>query len=60
MSVEEWEHTVLPARVQDWRREQLDHLTLGGEFTWLRLSGSWRGPFSKVPLCLLPRQDLGL
>jgi ATP-dependent Lhr-like helicase len=58
--VESWEHEVLPARVQDWRRELLDQLTLGGEFVWLRLWSSWRGPFSKAPLCLLPRQDLGL
>ncbi len=55
-----WEEDLLPARVAGYSRELLDQLTLSGEFVWLRLWGSWRGPLSKAPLSLVPRQDLPL
>jgi len=59
-TAEEWEHDVLPPRVHGYQREQLDQLTLGGEFVWLRLWGSWRGPLSKAPLSIVPRAQLSL
>lgn len=59
-SVDEWEQELLPQRVQGYSRELLDQMTLSGEFVWLRLWGSWRGPLSKAPLSLVPREDLPL
>ncbi len=57
-TVEAWEDEILPQRVQGYSRELLDQLTLAGEFVWLRLWGSWRGPLSKAPLSIVPREDL--
>lgn len=57
-SADEWEQQVLPARLRTLRREWLDQITLSGEFVWLRLWGPWRGPTSKLPLSLLPREHL--
>jgi len=57
-TTEAWEDEILPTRVHGYRPELLDQLTLAGEFVWLRLWGSWRGPLSKAPLSLVPRQDL--
>ncbi|MGE3174053.1 MAG: DEAD/DEAH box helicase [Planctomycetota bacterium] len=59
-TVSTWDEELLPQRVQGYRRELLDQLTQSGEFVWLRLWGSWRGPLSKAPLSLVPRQDLPL
>jgi ATP-dependent Lhr-like helicase len=59
-TVEQWDEEILPQRVQGYSRELLDQLTLAGEFTWLRLWGSWRGPLSKAPLSIVPREDLAL
>jgi ATP-dependent Lhr-like helicase len=59
-TVEAWEDEILPQRVHGYSRELLDQLTLAGEFTWLRLWGSWRGPLSKAPLSIVPREDLAL
>jgi len=58
LTVTEWEQDVLPARVADYRREWLDQLTLSGEFTWLRLFGSYRGPLSTCGIAIVPRADL--
>jgi ATP-dependent Lhr-like helicase len=58
-SAEAWETEVLPQRLHDYQREQLDQRTLSGEFVWLRLWGSWRGPLGKAPLSIVPRSDLG-
>ncbi|MCK5941997.1 MAG: ATP-dependent DNA helicase, partial [Planctomycetes bacterium] len=57
---EQWEQTVLPARLDRYRREWLDQVTLSGEFVWLRLWGPWRGPLSKLPLSIVPRAELPL
>ncbi|MEO6595198.1 MAG: ATP-dependent DNA helicase, partial [Planctomycetota bacterium] len=58
--VNEWEHEVLPARMQSYQREWLDQATLCGEFVWLRLWSPWRGPLGKAPLSLVERKDLAL
>jgi ATP-dependent Lhr-like helicase len=57
---DDWDDAVLRARVDQYRPELLDQATLSGEFVWLRLWGSWRGPLSKAPLSIVPRQDLPL
>ncbi|MEQ1633445.1 MAG: helicase-related protein, partial [Planctomycetota bacterium] len=56
--VDTWDEEILPQRVQGYTRDLLDQLTLAGEFVWLRLWGSWRGPLSKAPLSIVPREDL--
>ena len=53
-----WEGTVLPARVRGYRREWLDQLTVSGEVAWARLWGTGAGPIRRVPVCLVPREDL--
>ncbi|HEX6813179.1 MAG TPA: DEAD/DEAH box helicase [Planctomycetota bacterium] len=55
-----WDQDVLPARVDGYRREQLDQTTLAGEFVWLRLWGPWRGPLGNMSLSIVPRLDLPL
>ena len=55
-----WEDDVLPARLDQHRREWLDHATLGGEFVWLRLWGPWRGPLGRCPISIVPRRELPL
>ncbi|MFK7742394.1 MAG: DEAD/DEAH box helicase [Planctomycetota bacterium] len=63
-SASEWEGTILPRHfgtgesANTYHREWLDQVTLSGEFVWLRLWGAWRGPLSKLPLTLLPREQL--
>lgn len=54
----EWEQQVLPACLDGYQRAWLDQATLGGEFVWLRLWGSYRGPTSRCPVSLLPRAEL--
>lgn len=54
----DWEHTVLPRHIADYRREWLDQATLSGEFVWLRLWGPWRSAMSTVPLSLVRREQL--
>jgi ATP-dependent Lhr-like helicase len=54
----EWESSVLPARLHDYRPEWLDHLTLTGEVAWGRLWGEGSTPARSTPVCLLPREDL--
>jgi ATP-dependent helicase Lhr and Lhr-like helicase len=54
----EWEASVLPARLHDYRPEWLDHLTLTGEVAWGRLWGEGSTPARSTPVCLLPREDL--
>jgi ATP-dependent Lhr-like helicase len=56
----EWEASVLPARVRDFRRRYLDDLTLSGRVAWGRLWGAGATPVRTTPLCLLPREDLAL
>jgi ATP-dependent Lhr-like helicase len=55
-----WEDDVLPTRLDQYRREWLDHATLGGEFVWLRLWGPWRGPLGRCPISVVPRRELPL
>jgi len=57
---EDWEQQVLPARIDGYQRSWLDQATLGGEFVWLRLWGSFRGPTSRCAVSLLPRAELPL
>ena len=54
----EWEGSVLPARLHDYRPEWLDQLTLSGEVAWGRLWGEGDAPARSSPICLLPREDL--
>jgi ATP-dependent Lhr-like helicase len=49
---------VLPARVQNYKREWLDELTLSGEVVWGRIWGSGAAPIRTTPVCLMPRDDL--
>src|SRR5690606_9459835 len=55
---EEWERSVLPLRVRDYRRSYLDDLTLRGEVVWGRLWGEGSGLARTAPVCLLPRAEL--
>jgi ATP-dependent Lhr-like helicase len=65
-----WEESVLPARVEGYRPEWLDALTLSGEVAWARLtprvpaegeepSRGGGAPSRSTPLALLLREDLG-
>ena len=53
-----WESSVLPARIQGYRQEWLDQVTLSGELVWGRLWGGGNTPIRSTPVCLLPREDL--
>jgi ATP-dependent Lhr-like helicase len=53
-----WEGSILPARVKDYRREWLDHLTLTGEAAWGRLWGSGASAIRTTPVSLVLREDL--
>ncbi|MEP7052868.1 MAG: DEAD/DEAH box helicase, partial [Pseudomonadota bacterium] len=53
-----WEASVLPARINGYKREWLDELTLSGEVVWGRLWGSAAAPIRTTPVCLVPREDL--
>jgi ATP-dependent Lhr-like helicase len=53
-----WEASVLPARVNAYKREWLDQLTLSGEVVWGRLWGSGSGAVRRTPICLVPREQL--
>jgi ATP-dependent Lhr-like helicase len=54
----EWERSILPARVRNYRRSFLDDLTLSGRVAWGRLWSAGAAPVRTTPLCLLPRDDL--
>jgi ATP-dependent Lhr-like helicase len=54
----EWEAGVLPARVEGYRQEWLDQVTISGEIAWGRLWGGGRSPIKTTPVCLIPREDL--
>jgi ATP-dependent Lhr-like helicase len=54
----DWEDDVLPRHLDRYQREWLDQCTLGGEFTWLRLWGPWRGPLGRCGISIVPRQEL--
>ena len=53
-----WESSVLPARIEGYRQEWLDQVTLSGELVWGRLWGGGNTPIRVTPVCLLPREDL--
>jgi len=55
-----WESSVLPARLEGYRQEWLDQVTLSGELVWGRLWGGGNTPIRSTPVCLLPREDLDL
>ncbi len=57
-SAADWEEQVLPRHVDRYQREWLDQCTLGGEFTWLRLWGPWRGPLGRCGISIVPRAEL--
>jgi ATP-dependent Lhr-like helicase len=65
-----WEESVLPGRVEGYRPEWLDALTLSGEVAWARLtprvpvegeepSRGGGAPSRSTPLALALREDLG-
>jgi len=54
----EWEASILPIRIHDYRPEWLDQLTLTGDIVWGRLWGGGSSPIRSTPICLLPREDL--
>jgi ATP-dependent Lhr-like helicase len=55
-----WEREVLPARVADFEPAQLDQLTAGGRFVWLRLEPTGAAtPVKSTPVALVPRERLG-
>src|SRR5262249_12166457 len=53
----EWEAVVLPARIEDYHPEWLDHPTLTGELGWGRLWGGGKSANRSPPGCLLPPQS---
>jgi len=53
-----WEADVLPSRIQGYRAEWLDQVTLSGELAWGRLWGGGRSPIRSTPVSLLPREEL--
>jgi len=55
-----WESSVLPTRVEGYRQEWLDQVTLSGELVWGRLWGGGNAAIRSTPVCLLPREDLDL
>jgi ATP-dependent Lhr-like helicase len=55
-----WESRILPRRVEGYRREWLDQLTLGGEVAWGRLFGAGASAVRATPIALFPREDLDL
>ncbi len=54
-----WERDILRARVDGYRRDWLDHLTLTGQVSFGRVFGSARGPVRSTPLTLVPRDEIG-
>jgi ATP-dependent Lhr-like helicase len=53
-----WESHILPARVNDYRREWLDDVTLSGEFAWGRLWGGGGSAIRVTPISFVPRENL--
>lgn len=53
-----WEAEILPRRVEGYRREWLDELTLSGEFAWGRLWGGGGSAIRVTPLSFVPRDNL--
>ena len=53
-----WEKSILPARIDGYRRAWLDELTLTGELGWGRLWGSGASPLRSTPVTVIPRGDL--
>ena len=54
----EWEASVLPARVNDYKPEWLDQVTLTGEVVWGRLWGAGASAIRSTPVTLLLRHEL--
>jgi ATP-dependent helicase Lhr and Lhr-like helicase len=54
----DWEPSILRARLNDYRFEWLDQLTLNGELVWGRLWSGGHPAVRSTPICLLPREDL--
>jgi ATP-dependent Lhr-like helicase len=55
LSAAAWEHDVLPARVEGFRREWLDELCLTGEIGWARLHPPPRDPDKSRPMASITR-----
>jgi len=53
-----WESAILPLRVQGYRREWLDDVTLSGQFVWGRLWGSGASPIRSTPIAFIPREEM--
>ena len=58
ISAAAWESDVLPARVEGYRQEWLDQVTLSGEIAWGRLWGGGRSAIRSTPVSLVPREEL--
>jgi ATP-dependent Lhr-like helicase len=54
----EWEASVLPARVNAYKTEWLDQVTLTGEVVWGRLWGAGSSAIRSTPIDLLLRSEL--
>jgi ATP-dependent Lhr-like helicase len=53
-----WEASILATRVNGYKREWLDQLTLSGQVAWARLWGSSATPVRRTPVSLLPRDEM--
>ncbi|HEX5314628.1 MAG TPA: DEAD/DEAH box helicase [Gammaproteobacteria bacterium] len=57
-----WESEILPARLGEYRREDLDALLAGGRYVWARLApptvAARTGSLAQVPLAFVPRAAL--
>jgi ATP-dependent Lhr-like helicase len=55
-----WESGLLAARIEGYKPEWLDQLTLTGELAWGRLWGAGKSPIRSTPVSLVPREDLDM
>ena len=55
-----WEQEVLPARIDDYSRDQIDRLCLSGRWSWLRLTAadSPQAPLRTTPVAFVGRRRL--
>jgi ATP-dependent Lhr-like helicase len=55
-----WEARLLPMRIEGYRKEWLDQLTISGELAWGRLWGSGDCALRAAPIAFFPREDWDL
>jgi ATP-dependent helicase Lhr and Lhr-like helicase len=53
-----WEGSILASRVNGYKREWLDQLTLSGHVAWMRLWGAGATAVRRTPVALLPREEM--